>query len=263
MTTGKPRVKLSRLILLVVIASSTSRALTPEEKTLVDKARAQYYNLQASGFDSLTCNVVFDFNSIPFANLDDELKNSLKSSTLVLTIDSRGRTTVDKTLSATTPNAVTAQATQLLSVMQSLVSGVFQTWPTKGLTGPIPPFDRQINHVKTTSDGYVFDLNVPGAPVLITTDKAFITKSISSIGGMTIETTTYTPSEHGLIFAGTHALNKNTDGSEIEVEYSLSTQEIEGLAVPASVHLVVKPNIDARYSLESCKAKKSQVIKLQ
>jgi hypothetical protein len=134
-----------------------------------------------------------------------DVKENVRTSTVSLKIDDRGRPFVTALSAPSAP----AQTEQILSVVTSLVSGVFQTWPTKGLFGPIPAFDTQIKSVRNIPHGLTFDLNVPGAPVLVYTDHDFVTKRISSVGGMTIENTIYTPSSRGLVFTGNNAISKN------------------------------------------------------
>ena len=245
------------------LTASVMHGLTPSEKKIVDEARSRYYNLQASGFESLACDVSYDLNSAPFSDLPPSLKESLSLARVTLKINDRGIPTVNKQLPTSIQKDTVDQATQMLNVVSSLVEGVFQTWPTKGFFGPIPPFDNQINAIKITPEGYVFDLNVPGAPVLITTDRNFVTTLITSVGGRVLEKTTYSPSDKGLVFTGNGALSKRDAEPPIEVDYHLDTQVLDGMIVPAAVHVTVKPNIDARYTLTSCKVLRTAVVQVK
>jgi hypothetical protein len=138
--------------------------------------------------------------------------------------------------------------------------GTFQTWPTKGLEGPIPPFNNQIESIESGNSGYTFNLRVPGAPVAVHTDKNFLVTEIVSSGGKLHEHPKYTATPDGLVFTGNEGIDESQQAGTVVVKYQFETSAIDELRVPSTVHLQVNQNIDVRFSLSGCRAKKNQVV---
>jgi hypothetical protein len=202
---------------LVVPVGTLGQQLSPAEKSMADAARAKYYNLETAGFQSLTCSVKFDLSTVPLvpSASDDPARMLLERTSFILTLDGKGRPSVEHHLPDGATEGAKQQASQVTNLLTSFVMGLFQTWPSKGLEGPIPPFDSQIEHVAKTDQGYTFSLRVPGAPVEITTDKNYLATEITSLGGRVKEHPAYVQSPDGLVFSGNDALDESHPGSPL------------------------------------------------
>ena len=242
--------------------SILGQQLSSVEKTIADAARAKYYNLEAAGFQSLTCSVKVDFSTVPLlpSASDDPTRMLLERTSFVLALDGKGRPSVEHHFPDGATEEAKQRASQVTNLLTSFVMGLFQTWPSKGLEGPIPPFDSQIEHVAKTDQGYIFTLRVPGAPVEVTTDKNHMATEIVSLGGKVKEHPVYAPSPEGLVFAGNDALDESHPGSPVEVRYELGSTMVNGLRVPSSARLRVNQNVDVRFALDQCSVKRATVL---
>ena len=253
---------LGAVVAFIVPTSILGQQLSSVEKTLADAARAKYYNLEAAGFQSLTCSVKFDFSTVPLlpSASDDPTRMLLQRTSFILVLDGKGRPSVEHHFPDGATEEAKQRASQVTNLLTSFVMGLFQTWPSKGLEGPIPPFDSQIEHVAKTDQGYTFSLRVPGAPVEVTTDKNYMATEIVSLGGKVKEHPVYAPSPEGLVFAGNDALDESHPGSQVEVRYELGSAMVDGLRVPSSARLRVNQNIDVRFALDQCSVKRATVL---
>ena len=184
-------------------AGRLARQLSAADKALLQAARARYYNLELKGFVSATCQVHFDFSTVPALSTKDGEpdRKVLEGAVFTLHLNSRQQPALEIAYpSATTPAARDAVA-QTANLLKSLVTGFFQTWPSKGLDGPVPPFDSEIQSVSKTDKGYSLSLLVPGAPVRMDMDKNYLVTEISSAGGKIEERPAYAASPDGLVFA--------------------------------------------------------------
>ena len=247
---------------LLVPMGILGQQLLPAEKSMADAARAKYYNLEAAGFQALTCSVKFDFATVPVlsSSSEDPARKLLEATSFTLVLDGKGRPSVEHHFPDGTTEESKQQASQVTNLLTSFVMGLFQTWPSKGLEGPIPPFDSQIERVAKTDQGYTFSLRVPGAPVEITTDKNYLATEITSLGGRVKEHPVYVQSPDGLIFSGNDALDESHPGSPVEVRYELGSTMVDGLRVPSSARLRVNQNVDVKFALDKCSAKKATVL---
>jgi len=252
------------LILLVASLSLNAHGqqLSPANVKIIESARARYYNLEAAGFQSLTCSVKFDFSTVPLlqSGSGDPTREFLESTLFTLALDEKGRPTVQHRYPGNTSESAKQDAAQLTNLLTSLVMGLFQTWPTKGLQGPIPPFNSQIESVVSTKDGYTLDLRLSEEPVQVFLDKDYLVMEILSVGGKIDERPKYAPSAEGLVFVGNEAADDSEQGGRVEVKYELGTSVLDGLRVPSSAHLRVNQNIDVRFALDDCAVKKEVVV---
>jgi hypothetical protein len=251
------------LLLMATLFSSIAygQELSPGDRKIISSARARYYNLEAAGFQSLSCSVSFDFSTVPqlpSAN-DEATRKLIRQTSFTLTLEGKGPK-VEHQYPAGSSDATQQRATQTTNLLTSLVGGIFQTWPTKGFQGPIPPFDSQIASVTSTADGYLFTLRVPGEPVRVSTDQNYLVTEITSIGGKIIEHPTYAPSPDGMVFVGNSAIDDSEPSGKVTVKYELGTTIIDGLRVPTSARLQVNENIDVKFVLEGCSIKKAMAV---
>jgi hypothetical protein len=236
--------------------------LSAADVKLVDSARARYYNLEAAGFQSLTCSVKFDFSTVPLLQPgnDDPTRRLLEATVFTLTLDGKSGPTVQHRYPSGASESVIREASQVANLLTSLVTGLFQTWPSKGLRGPIPPFNSQIESVISTEDGYTLGLRVPGEPVQVSLDKDYLVTEIVSAKGRIDERPKYAPSAEGLVFAGNDAIDDSEQTGQVEVKYELETSVLDGLRVPSSAHLRVNQNIDVKFALNECAVRKAIVV---
>lgn len=250
-------------ISLTTLTPAFGQKLSPGDAKLAETARGHYYNLQANGFDSMTCSVAFDLDTVPLIPLaaDDPVRQLVSHTAFTLAIDGKGRPDVRHRFPSEAPEAQKQKAAQIIGLMTSLIGGLFQTWTSKGFQGPIPPFASEIASIKTLDNGYDFALNVPGAPVTVSLNKDFSVKQIISAHEKTHEYPTYKPSPEGLVFAGNKATDESSSSAPVKVEYQLDSAIIDGLHVPSAAHLRVNDNIDTRFSLRDCTVKKGIVLR--
>jgi hypothetical protein len=254
------------LLILVVLFSSlraSTQALSPADKKLVDDARSHYYSLPLSGFSSMKCSVKFDLSTVPLVPSDntDPKWKLVDATQFTLSIDIRGRPSVEHSYPISSAESERQAMSPITNLLTSLITGVFQTWPTKGLQGPVPPFDSQIQSILPMGDGYRLTLNVPGGPVEVTLNKDYLAREIVSAGGKIVERPEYSPSSGGFIFVGNSAVD-TTQGSQVDVSYEIKSSDVNGLTVPSSVRLKVNQNIDVRFALDDCKVEKGVVLKV-
>lgn len=240
-----------------------AKGLSPDEQKIVESARSRYYSLDGHGFVSATCSVKFDFSTVPILPSTNPAENLklLKLTQFDLTLDRNG-----PTVSHMYPNGssddMQRRADQMANLLTSLIQGLFLTWPTKGLNGPIPAYDSQIKSAVETNDGYRLILSFPGDPVRIDINKDYLVTEIVSVSGKADERPRYSPTPEGLIFVGNVATDKEESGL-VEVKYELENSIIDSLRLPTTVHLQVHPNIDVKFALSGCIVKKGTVLSVQ
>lgn len=255
---------LALLLNALLPLSVRGQQLSALETKTAESARARYYNLKAAGFQSLTCAVAFDFSTVPLLsqNNDDPTRKLLEATVFTVALDEKGRPSVQHRYPNDASDNERQRASQVTGLLSSFIGGLFQTWTSKGFEGPIPPFDSQIESVVSTDHGYTFNLRVPGAPVQILTDKAYLVTEIVSAGGKIVERPAYVPSPEGLILAGNRATDDSGQVGRTEISYELTHSVVDGLRVPSSARLRVNQNVDVKFALSSCVVKKAAVIHL-
>jgi hypothetical protein len=250
---------LAALAAIVLFVHASGQQLSTKSRAISESARARYYHLETRGFKSLTCSVKFDFARMK--GIPSGVTNKLVEATeFTLTLDRKGGPAVRHHYSREVGEDEKQELSQLTPLLASFVMGLFQTWPTKGLHGPIPPFDSQIESVIARQDGYAFSLRVPGSPVQIRTDMDYVVTEVISAGGKIKEHPVYTPSPEGLIFTGLHAVDSSDPDNPVEVRYELGTAVVDGMRVPISARLRVNQNVDVRFSLSKCSIEKEEVL---
>jgi hypothetical protein len=149
----------SRSVLIALIAGSLSMAisgqgLSTSDKQIVETARSKYYNLEGLGFQAATCRVNFDFSTIPSLAAEDKEATYRLLRAVRFTLNLEGKNpSVLYSYPPGTNDTAQQRAAPTTNLLKSLAMGVFQTWPTKGLRGPIPAFDSQIQGAVAANDG--------------------------------------------------------------------------------------------------------------
>ncbi|GAA3753974.1 hypothetical protein GCM10022270_10820 [Terriglobus aquaticus] len=253
--------RLCTALLLAALLSASAQQLSQADQVIMDAARARYYSLQEKGFVSLACTVHFDAATVPLLPmLGAPAQDLLKATAVRLTLNDHGGTTSVAYPDGTT-EAAKQQIAPVINVLNSLLTGLYQTWPSKGLFGPIPPFSNSVERVTPASQGYLFSLHVPGAPATLSTDKNYLATEIVSAGGTIHEHPTYTPTPDGLVYAGNDAVQSTPD-NPVVVHYEQQNSVIDGLRLPSGGRLRVNSNIDLRFTLENCSVKKATVVRV-
>ena len=248
----------------VLPTTSYPQQLSANDKKVVESARAKYYNLSAAGFQSLRCSVKFDFSTVPMlpSAKDDTTRKLLEATEFTFVLDDKGRSEVLHQYPRDTDPNAQQHASQVTNLLTSFVGGLFQTWPSKGLQGPIPPFESQIESVGLADHGYAISLRVPGGPVKVLIDESYLVTEIVSAAGKIDEHPVYSLSPEGLVFVGNDAIDDSGQNGRVEVKYDLGVSVINGLRVPSSAHLRVNQNIDVKFTLDDCTAQKAKVLKV-
>lgn len=257
------------LFLLFAIGISIARnagaqGLSPDERRIVETARSRYYSLDGHGFVSVTCSVKFDFSTVPILLSADSAGDlrQIEATKFTLTLDRNGPT-VQHEFPDATDEGTRRRADPTVNLLSSLVQGLFLTWPTKGLNGPIPMFDSQIKSAVETSDGYRLVLSFPGDPVRIEMNKDYLVTEIVSVGGKVDERPEYRSSPEGLVFSGNAAVDNSESSGPVNVTYKMENSVIDGFRLPTAVHLQVHPNIDVTFALDGCSVSRGTVISAQ
>lgn len=264
---GRNRMRLLFFVLVVAVSiaqNAGAQGLSPDERKIVESARSRYYSLDSHGFISATCSVKFDFLTVPILPSGDSADNLklLEATQFTLTLNRNGPTVQHKYPDGTNDDAERS-AESSASLLSSLVQGLFLTWQSKGLNGPIPMFDSQIKSAVETNDGYRLILSVPGDPVRIEMNKDYLVTEIVSVGGKVDERPQYLPSPEGLIFTGNIATDDSESSGRVEVKYELDSSMVEGFRLPTSAHLQVSHNIDVKLALNGCTVSKGVVVSVQ
>lgn len=251
------------LFLAVLSLNAYGQKLSDADRNAIHSARARYYDLKAAGFESLNCSIKFDFSTVPLlsSNSDDPTRKLVEAIKFTLTVNSKGFATLTHQYPPGSSVDAQQHADKAINLLNSLVLGVFRTWQSKAFQGPIPPFDSQIESVASTEHGYVFDLRVPGAPVQIFLNRNYVVTKIISEDGKITEQPEFAPSTDGLIFVGNEAVvDRGVQQGSLHVKYEIENSVLNGLDVPSSVHLRVDQNIDTKFALDGCTAKKALVL---
>lgn len=255
------RCVLALMIAMSLVTTISGQELSASDKQIVESARSRYYNLAGLGFQSATCTVNFDFLTIPSLAVENKEASYkiLRATRFTLKLEGKNPSVLYNYPTGTDESAKKRVA-PLTNLLQSLAMGLFQTWPTKGLSGPIPPFDSQIQSVAAVNDGYVMMLKVPGGPVKIEMNKDYLVNRIVSIGGKIDEQPHYVTTADGLIFAGNKVIDDSEQGGRVAVQYELESAIVEGFRLPSFIYLRVNQNIDVKFSLSDCSVDKGTVI---
>lgn len=164
------------LSLLVSTTSLFGQQISPADQQIIKAARSKYYNLEAQGFMSATCKVDFDFSTVPavLLNKNPSELTLLKATKFTIELNARKSPSVGYAYPRSADLSAQQNVAPLAKLLASLITGVFQTWPSKGLQGPIPPFNSEIAGVRKKTNGYELILNLSGGPAHLVMDKNFL-----------------------------------------------------------------------------------------
>ena len=238
--------------------------LSTQDKALLDSARAKYYNLELHGLESFTCSVDFDFATIPYLPTSDKEadRKLLEATVFQIKVDRNG-STVQHAYPASATDQEQKRVAPTTNLLLSLISGLFQTWPSKGLRGPIPAFDSQIDGVETVANGYVIKLHGAGEKAHIELDKDYLVTRIVTFNGTIDETPIYEMTADGLIYTGNAARDTSNPSNPVDVHYEIKSATVDGLRLPEFIRLNVNQNIDTSFTLNKCIVSKGIVMKLK
>ena len=257
------------LLLCLLLAAPTLSAQTKESEVKVDpqefvrQAKPLYYSLIDKGIVSFTCEVKVRWDTAPAvflipAQIADREK--LENTQLTLRVSARGKVEVNHTYPSGTSSIAIKVFDPLFNVITGIVQGSFQTWTTKGLSGPIPKAGA-LESVQKSESGYRARVLGPGQGVdLITSPDFQLQRAIDHNPNNDIdEKISFAPSPEGLLFVAADTENKAADSwKHIRTEYDYQT--VDGFHLPHNVHVVVDSNIDAYFALESCVIQHGVVI---
>ena len=256
---------MSRLSLALFVVSSFVHAqtLSPEQLKIVSDARSKYYSLENQGLISFHCSVDFDLSTLPQQILPDSAiddRKTLKGLVLAIDMNHEG----PRVEISNRPSTMSSQAEQAAHIIQSLVSGFWMTWPTKGLNGPIPPFDKWVTEIQDLPSGYEVRADSALASGLqsIFLDKDLHVTRILSVGGKVDEHPVYALTADGLVYSGLDATSEDQSGGRTVVHFEIESALIDGFHLPQKVHMKVNDNLDFQFSMRDCSVQKGTVIKV-
>jgi hypothetical protein len=248
-------------IFLAMPAFVQAQIPSPEKLKIVSEARSQYYNLEVKGLTSFQCQVDFDLHTLPEQILPETAiddRKILKSMVLTLKVNHEG-THLEY---SHRPSTMSSQAEQAANIIQSLVSGFWMTWPTKGLNGPIPPFDKWVKQIQVLPSGYEVSADSALASGLqsIFLDKDLHVTRILSVGGKVDERPAYVQTADGLVYSGLDATSEDQSGGKTVVHFEIESALVDGFHLPQQVHMKVNDNLNVRFVMSACSAKKANAV---
>ena len=242
------------LLLCFASASVSAQQLSEDDHRIVDAVRTQYYSLEQRGLRSFQCSVQFDQPTLPAALLSPlsaANRKLLQSTSFKLQYDSKGPSVTFRFPTGSTP-AAQAELAGSVGWMASIVNKFYLAWQSKGLHGPLPSSDSQIQKVMKALNGYDIIVNDPGSPVSVSIDEAYHVTRIVSMHGMLDERPVFTSSLDGLVYSGTSTTIEDEKGQRTNIQQEIDTAIVHGLRMPSAVHLRVGEMIDTRFKLSSC-----------
>ena len=254
---------ISRLSLALFAISCIVHAQVPSSERLkiLSDARSKYYSLENQGLISFHCSVDFDLSTLPQQILPNSAiddRKTLKGLILAINMNREG----PRVEYSNHPSMMSSQAEQAASIIQSLVSGFWMTWPTKGLNGPIPPFDKWVTEIQGLPSGYEVraDSALANGLQSIFLDKDFHVTRILSVGGKVDEHPVYAQTADGLVYSGLDATSEDQSGGRTVVHFEIESALMDGFHLPQKVHMKVNDNLDVRFAMSACSVKKADAV---
>lgn len=258
-----------RVVAVVILSCTFAFGLSGQSVTTVDKAKfaeaasARYYSLVHQGLVSFSCDVKVNWDTVPKMILIPAETAEPKGLEAVRVKASQGIRTpakVEREYSQETSALAKVAYDPLFSWLSEVVRGFMMTWGAKGMDGPIP-YEDGISTVTLAPSGYRVVLVHPNVQLLVGKDY-LITEVLTSGDGQDIdEHLLFAPSEQGLLYTGSEAVNK-LGGDWNRIQYNLDYQPVETLQLPHNVHLIVDNNIDMKFSFESCSVVRGTMIQV-
>ena len=239
------------------------QALSPENKKLIEAARSRYYSPLDHGLTSFSCNVHFDLSTIPTQLLPEAAVADRKLLTevdLKIEVGSAYPPYVRHKFPVGTNPVAEQQLGTVIQWMSSITQGFFQTWPSKALHGPIPPFTAWVDSISSTPTGYLVKARSADGLQSIESNKELLVTRIVSVAGDVIERPSFQDSPDGLVYSGTDTLQGPPGADQVHVQYEIENALMDGFRLPARVHLRVVPNVDVRFAMDRCSVKKADAI---
>jgi hypothetical protein len=241
-------------------AMTPAQNVSTQDAKIVNSARQKYYSLSDLGLVSFACKVEFDLSTLPpqiLPTSDTEVRKQLGELRMEIRVEN-GKPRVD--VNASAELRASASAETPLSVMQSLVAGFWMTWPSKGLNGPLPPFTKWVESVRTEPAGY--EIRAKSADGLVSSllNKEFVVRRIVSAGGQVDENPIYTPTPEGLVYGGLTATSADGAGQKTLISYEIDSALVDGFRLPKSVHMKVNDNLDVRFAMNACTVKRADAL---
>ncbi len=234
--------------------AAVSQELTAHEKDVANAARAIYSDLRATGFQTLSCTVDFDRNSVPSFPLDTPVASLLKETRFSLTIDVAGHVTVQHQIPESRDQGAWGIAEYMSGKLISrLIQGDWQVWVNRGLSGPIPRSDEFIQSITDTDEGYVFFLRGPTMPSQLFTDKKFRPIKITSSNGLGEQYDHYVTGAHGLVLSSIESIGRADPSAPTRVTLDFTFSKVGDFELPTSIRMQQDPQpFDTTFSLSLC-----------
>ena len=151
----------------------------------------------------------------------------------------------------------------MTNLLTSIVTGFFQTWPSKGLQGPILSYDSQIESLTSTDSGYTLKLRDAGVDAHIDIDKNYLVTRMVTFNGSIDEHLVFEATPDGLVFVANVVHDKTDPRNPADIRYTLKHNLVDGLRMPVFVNLQVNQNINMNFTLDKCIVSKGKVITLK
>jgi hypothetical protein len=252
------------VVFCCLVRTAFPQQVSPADQKVLEVARSRYYDLQARGLVSFRCGVQFDLGTVPRALLADSAvqDRDLLGQTRFTVVVGRSRPQVEHIYPKKSSAIAQQSIAPVVNWMTAIVSGFFLTWPSKGLSSPIPPFSKWVDKIDPTPEGYSIRARSTDGLESIEMSKDFVVSRIVSVGGKIDEHPVYLPTPDGLIFSGNTAIDDSEPDGRTVVRYEIESALVDGFRLPSKVHLRVNDNVDVRFSLNTCSVEKGMVLKV-
>jgi hypothetical protein len=237
----------------------------PNAVTFTDLARSRYYNLRDHGFESFTCDVKPDWDTLPkmlLVPVELAGRKPLEATKLQVTLTSRGNISFNRQYPEDTASLMKPAYDKFFDWLSSLVQGFLMTWGSKAVSGIIP--DKYLlSSVEITPQGHRIIANIHDEHIELSLDPDYrVTDFLQTAPSLKItEQPVFNKSSEGWLLAGDSGVD--AEGNNVtRIKYEVAYLPIDTLQLPRDVHLVVNDDIDIKFSFENCTAIHGMVLQV-
>jgi hypothetical protein len=244
--------------MIIFLAGLCAQTLSKSDAiAFSDVARSHYYSLRNHGFESFTCDIKPDWDTLPNVMLGPvELtgKKPVETTRLQVTMTSRGNITFQHQYPADASALMTPVYDKFFGWLSSLVQGFLTTWGSKAVSGIIP--DKfLVSSVEIMPHGHLITSNASGQHIELMLDNDYRVSNLSQTAAnqKIVEQPVFNDSPEGWLLIGDSGMFTGSN-SATHINYDLSYRPVDTLQLPQNIHLMVNDNIDIKFSFENCTA---------
>lgn len=250
------------LFLCVLPLSLCAQQLSADDRKIIQEAQQHYYSLPDAGLVAFSCNVAYDLNSLPETILPETAvrdREILSHSTFQIHV-ADGKPNIIFSLPEDTDEPTKTELQTASGLMKQTVGGFIGTWPSKGWSGPIPPFTNWASGVERLPTGYI--IRASGSTnglVQIELNHALDVMRVVSVQGTVIEQPQYQSTPHGLVYSGLKGEQTSPQGNT-HIVMKIDSSETDGFLLPQDIHVDVNDNLKVHFSFTQCTVRKADAV---